>query len=261
MTPNTNGCLIGVSLGPGDPELLTCRAFKLLQGNYHWTYPVRKPGGDSYALAIARRAGLKPPPAHTPLVFPMTSDPTRLAKAWLTAAQAVLEILYRGEDVAFLVEGDASTYATFGHLARSVAALDATIRIETVPGVASFSAAAARLGMPLADTDEAIAILPAGYGTAQAEQLLEHFDTLVLLKIKPMLEPFIAWLCSRNLLAHAHLVEKVGMPEERIVHDVAALQGETVHYLSLLLVRNPRRTRQQPVRGCRPQPAVAGAGG
>jgi precorrin-2/cobalt-factor-2 C20-methyltransferase len=191
----------------------------------------------------------------------MTSDATRLAKAWLAAAQSVLEILHRGEDVAFLVEGDASTYATFGHLARSVGAIDPTIRIETVPGVASFSAAAARLAMPLADSDEAIAILPAGYGTAQAEQLLEHFDTLVLLKIKPMLDPFITWLSRRNLLAHAHLVEKVGMPEERIVHDVAALQGETVHYLSLLLVRNPRRTRQQPVRGCRPKPAVAGTAG
>ncbi|MGF1616124.1 MAG: precorrin-2 C(20)-methyltransferase [Gammaproteobacteria bacterium] len=258
--PNTNGGLIGVSLGPGDPELITRRAYRLLQSQYHWTYPVRKLGGNSYALNIARRAGLEPPRGHTPLVFPMTSDPTRLASAWLTAAEALIEILHRGEDVVFLVEGDASTYATFGHLARSVAALEPNVRIEAVPGVTSFSAAAARLAMPLADSDEAIAILPAGYGIAQAERLLEHFDTLVLLKIKPVLDSFIAWLSRRKLLAHSHLVERVGTPEERIVRDIATLQGETVHYLSLLLVRNPRRIHPQPIRGCRPKSAMAAAG-
>lgn len=245
------GTLYGVSLGPGDPGLITRRAWELLHGDPLWTYPVRKKNGDSYALDIARRAGLAIPETATALQFPMTHDTTILARYWLTAAQTVLRLLETGRNVCFLVEGDASTYSTFGHLARTLAALDETASIETIPGVSAYHAAAARLDMPLADTDDAIAIIPAAYGIATIETLLNEFDTLVLLKVKPLLDDIITLLERRGLLEHARFIEKVGAPEERAVTDVAALRNTKVNYLSLLLVRNPNRTRGELARGCR----------
>lgn len=254
---NRYGTLFGVSLGPGAPGLITRRAWELLQQDAYWTYPVRGSSSESYALGIARTAGLRPPTGHEPLVFPMTHDREKLAKHWLRAAATVLEPLRRGEDVMFLVEGDASTYSTFGHLARTVVGLDDRATAETVPGVSSFHAAAARLEMPLAETDEAVAVIPAGYGIPTIDRLLDNFDTLVLLKVKPLLDDIIDLLEERGLLAHAAFVEKTGTPEERVVRDLASLRNTTVNYLSLILVKNPERERGPMARGCSKKPRVS----
>lgn len=253
------GHLTGVSLGPGDPGLITRRAWEALQSNAHWTYPVRKAGADSFALAIARRAGLSVPVRHTPLVFPMTHDAQILAKYWLAAAQTVLAMLEGGVDVNFLVEGDASTYSTFGYLARTVRALDENAVIETLAGVSAYHAAAARLGVTLAGNDESVAIIPAAYGVDVIERLLHDFDTLVLLKIKPLLDELITLLERHDLMPHARFVEKVGAPDERVVDEVITLRGAKVNYLSLMLVRNPHRIRGELQRGCRKKISVLGS--
>lgn len=252
------GCLYGLSLGPGEPGLITRRAWELLQGTGVWAYPVRKWDGDSFALDIVQRAGLAVPETAFPLCFPMTHNPEVLAKHWLAAAQTVLEHLTQGRDVCFLVEGDASTYSTFGHLARTVSALDPAVHVEVIAGVTSYQAAAAHLGVALADADDTLAILPAGYGIHTIDHLLDEFDALVLLKVKPLLDDIIALLARRGLLEHARFVEKVGCPEERTVHDLSQIRGETVNYLSLLLVHNPHRAKGEPLRGCRKKPPREG---
>jgi precorrin-2/cobalt-factor-2 C20-methyltransferase len=246
------GTLYGASLGPGDENLITRRVWALLQRtDTCWAYPIRRKGADSHALQIVLRAGLTLPNEHTPLIFPMTHDSDILAGYWHRAAETVLEQLHNGNDVVFLVEGDASTYSTFGHLARTVKALDATINIETIAGVSSFNAAAATLSFPLADTDETIAIIPASYGITMIERLLADFDTLVLLKVKPLLDDILDLLERRDLLNHAAFIEKVGTPDEHIEHEVIKLRGEKVNYLSLFLIKNPNRTRGEMIHGCR----------
>ncbi len=249
------GTLYGVSLGPGDPNLITRRAWALLQrDDAHWTYPVRGKEHESFALTIAKAAGLKVPAAGEALVFPMTHDRHKLETAWSQAAERVLRVLYRGTDVLFLVEGDASTYSSFGYLAGAVSELDADIAVETVAGVTSFSASAARLRMPLADLDDRMAILPAGYGVETIDHLLNEHDTLVLLKVKPLLDDIIDLLERRGLLEHAAFIERTGTPEERVVRDIRSLRGARVNYLSLLLVKNPYRERGPMIRGCAKKP-------
>ncbi len=250
----SQGVLYGVSLGPGNPDLITRRSWALLQEDSVWAYPKRNPNSDSYALDIVLRAGLTLPERHLPLIFPMTHDAEKLAKYWLRAAEQVLEKLHAGEDVLFLVEGDASTYSTFGHLARTVGALDEAIEIETIAGVSSFNAAAARVQMPLADVDDTVAIIPAGYGLGVIAHMLDEFDTLILLKVKPLLDDVIELLRERQLIEHARFIEKAGSPHERVVYDVASLHGEKVNYLSLMLIKNPNRKRGEIMRGCRQKP-------
>jgi len=251
------GKLIGASLGPGDPELITRRAWAALQSGARWLYPVKKAEESSYALAIVERGGIAVPADAVELVFPMTRDAEILAKAWARAATQTVELLASGRDLVFLVEGDASTFATFGHLARVVRELAPEVEVETIPGVSSFAAAAASTGVTLAEEDETFAIIPAAYGVEVINHLLDEFDTLALLKVKPLLDEVIDLLERRELLATSVFIEKVGSPEERIVRDVASLKGEKVNYLSLLLVQNPKRVRGELRRGCRKRQVAA----
>ena len=252
------GKLIGASLGPGDPELITRRAWAALQSGARWLYPVKKAEESSYALAIVERGGIAVPADAVELVFPMTRDAEILAKAWARAAVQTVALLEEGRDLVFLVEGDASTFATFGHLVRVVRELVPAVDVETIPGVSSFAAAAASTGVTLAEEDETFAIIPAAYGVEVINHLLDEFDTLALLKVKPLVDEVIDLLEERDLLATSVFIEKVGSPDERIVRDVASLKGDKVNYLSLMLVQNPKRVRGELRRGCRKrQEAVA----
>lgn len=253
----TFGKLIGASLGPGDPELITRRAWAVLQSGARWLYPVKKAEESSYALSIVERGGIAVPGDAVELVFPMTRDAEILAKAWARAATQTVELLAEGRDLVFLVEGDASTFATFGHLARVVRELVPGIEVETIPGVSSFAAAAATTGVTLAEEDETFAIIPAAYGVEVINHLLDEFDTLALLKVKPLVDEVIELLEQRELLSTSVFIEKVGSPDERIVRDVASLKGEKVNYLSLMLVQNPKRVRGELRRGCRKRKEAA----
>lgn len=252
-----SGRLYGVSLGPGDPQLITRRAWQLLQrSDAIWTYPVRSLRKESYALDIVVRSGMPLPAQHQALLFPMTHDAEKLARHWLKAAETVLAKLQTGQDVLFLVEGDASTYASFCYLARVLRELDSAAKIEIVPGVTSFNAACAQLQIPLSEQDDTIAIVPAAYGIDAVENMLDDFDTLVLMKVKPLLDDLIVLLERRGLLQHSRFIEKAGSPVERVIHDVAQLKGQTVNYLSLLLVKNPHRQRGEMIRGCRKKTTI-----
>lgn len=247
------GTLWGVSLGPGAPGLITRAAWAALQRrDTVWVYPARSGKTPSYALDIVTRAGLVPPADHAQLLFPMTHDGEKLARAWLKAAHTVLPWLQAGRDVLFLVEGDASTYATFGHLARTLRALDADLPLQVIAGVNSFTAACADVGEPFAEQDDTVAIVPAAYGVSAVERLLHDFDTLVLMKIKPLLDELLTWLEDKGLLAHAHFIERVGAEDERRLSgaDLLALRGQRVSYLSLLIVKNPHRVRGERIKGC-----------
>ena len=258
MTSSSHiGRLIGASLGPGDPELITRRAWAVLGSGARWLYPVKKAEESSYALSIIERGGLPVPDDAVALIFPMTRDAGILAKAWARAAEQTVALLAEGRDLVFLVEGDASTFATFGHLARVVREHLPQLEVVTIPGVSSFAAAAAATGVTLAEEDETFAVIPANYGIEVINHLLDEFDTLALLKVKPMMDEVVNLLEQRELLASSVFVEKVGAPDERIVRDVAGLKGEKVGYLSLLLVQNTKRMRGELRRGCRQRQAGA----
>jgi len=251
--PGRIGTLYGVSLGPGDPGLITRHAWALLQRrDTVWTYPARSTKTASYAFDIVERSSVPPPATHQSLLFPMTHDEEKLLRSWHRAADTVLPVLRAGQDVLFLVEGDASTYATFGHLARTVRALDDRVRVEVVAGVNAFTAACATVGQPLAEQDDAVAIVPAAYGISALDRLLGDFDTLVLLKVKPLIDDLFDWLTLRGLLAGASFIERCGAPDERVLRgaEMLGLRGTKVSYLSLMLVSNPHRVRGERIKGC-----------
>ena len=149
-------------------------------------------------------------------------------------------------------EGGAVDAAPLGRLLVAMRPYFDFVILDTAAGMgAPFTAAAAATGLPLAEEDETLAIIPAAYGTGVIDHMLDEFDTLILLKVKPLLDEVLELLDRRGLLATSCFIEKVGSPEQRIVRDLASLKGETVNYLSLLLVQNPKRQRGELRRGCR----------
>ena len=110
--------------------------------------------------------------------------------------------------------------------------------------------------------------MPAAYGVSAVDRLLTDFDTLVLMKVKPLMDDLINWLTLRELLPHTQFIERVGAPDERSVNgvDLPALRGTKVSYLSLMIVKNPHRIRGERIKGClkktspAPLPAVDGNG-
>ncbi|HIJ82771.1 MAG TPA: precorrin-2 C(20)-methyltransferase [Magnetococcales bacterium] len=234
----SKGRLVGVSLGPGDPELLTRAAWTALETAQCWAWPVVREGAESYALSILKRTPLVPPAQSLPLVFPMTLDRAILTHHWQQAARTILDVLALGVDVHFLVEGDASFYATYRHLERVVRELDPHVESRVIPGVASPLAAASLSGRSLCDGDETVAVIPATVGMEAIAAVLDRFQVLVLMKVRPVLQPLLLLLEQRQIVHKAVFVERAGAPEQQVIHDVSTLKGRDVHYLSLMIIHN-----------------------
>lgn len=251
------GTFYGIGMGPGDPELLTRKAFRLLNTVPVIFYPSCGGKADGFALDIlqgvfaegnggAANGGMDLPSMVQgssvlarcqPLSTTMVRGADTVRPHWADAAEHVAAVLRNGQDAAFITEGDPALYSTFVYLQVALAERFPEARIEIVPGVSSISAAAARTLFPLALGEERIAILPATYDPMFLERALEIFDTIVLLKVNRVLDQLIAILERHGLLREAVLVERCGTPRERVVRDIGSLRGQRMNYFSLLLVR------------------------
>jgi precorrin-2/cobalt-factor-2 C20-methyltransferase len=239
MTPGT---LYGVGVGPGAPDLVTLRALAVLRRAPVLALPRGSDHGASIAWQIVRPVlGDVPGQERLLLTFPMTKDPARLQPAWDRAFAAIGERLCRGRDVAFATEGDPSLYSTFIYLAREAPRRWPGVAIEVVPGVSSVTAVPAVTGVPLADGQERIAIIPATYGLADLTALLRGFDTIVLMKIGPEMPRIIAALEDLGLLGSAVYVSKATMGEQRIVRDLRQLPPGREDCFAMVVVSRKQR--------------------
>ncbi|BAM00429.1 MULTISPECIES: precorrin-2 C(20)-methyltransferase [Caldilinea] len=241
---DTTSFLTAVGLGPGDPEWITVKAVRAIEQARVVFAPRSRDGDASLALRIAE-PWLRPEQPIIELALPMTRDPDLLTPAWEAAADQIAAALTPGTRGVYLLLGDPLLYGTFTYLWRELAQRHPHIQVSVVPGVTSFAAAAARAGVVLATTSERVAILPASYETdaASLQRLLADFETVILMKVGNVLPRVLDALETLGLLDAAVYVERVGMPEERIVENLHTLRGETTPrpYLSLLIVRRSHR--------------------
>jgi precorrin-2/cobalt-factor-2 C20-methyltransferase len=231
----TKGVLFGVGVGPGDPELLTLRAARVL-GRVDAVFAASSSKNDySLALSIAR-SHLCPKAQVRHLPFPMTRDAKNLAAAWKDNAGQVLEILHAGRDAAFLTLGDPMIFSTFIYLFRAVLALDANIRVEIVPGVTSFQQAAAKSGTPLAESGESLLVLSGVNASEDLARQMKDADNAVILKAYRNFSAIRDWLASENLDRDAVFASCLGLEGEHLVRGLDELPANP-HYLSLVLVK------------------------
>ncbi|GAB7387063.1 precorrin-2 C(20)-methyltransferase [Bacillaceae bacterium] len=231
------GTLYGVGVGPGDPELLTVKAYRVLKESPVIAYPKKRKGSRSYAHGIVEAFVDPREKEMLGLVFPMTKDREALEKEWRKTVAAVWERLRQGKDVAFVTEGDPLLYSTFIHMMRLMKEWHPEVEIKTVPGISSINGAAARLGLPLADGDEQIAIVPAtDDGQRMRKALLEN-DCVVFLKVAKVIDLLVTLLQELDLVEKAFVVTKATSAEEVVWTDVTQLAGMELEYLTLMVVR------------------------
>jgi len=231
------GTLYGVGVGPGDPELITVKAFRLMKECPVIAYPKKRMGGKSYALEIAEMYLDTAEKEMLGLIFPMTKEKSVLEKEWCKTVEACWSRLKDGLDVAFLTEGDPNLYSTFIHMARLMQERYPEVPIRTVPGISSVLGAAAQLGLPLADGDEQVAIVPATDDREAMKKAIEEHDTVLFLKVAKVIDLMIDVLEELGLTDKASVVTKVTSPYETVWRDVRSLKGQDLEYLTLMAVK------------------------
>lgn len=226
-----NAAFYAVSVGPGDPELLTVKALRAIAACPVIAAPQTR-DGRMLALEITRGAADLAGKTILPLAFSMSRDPAVRQTAHREAADRVCAHLAAGQSVAMLNLGDASVYATASYLAALVQA--AGYPVQVVPGVTSFCAAAARLGEPLVSDEETLHVLPGG----QAAEALAWPGTKVLMKSGRQLPEVLAQLRDVGRLDKAALVCNCGLPGEAIYPNLAEnAPAEDGGYFATLLLR------------------------
>lgn len=225
-----NGVLYGVGVGPGDPELLTLKALRLLREADVVAAP--DTGGESHtALSIVAKHIQGKPILYCSA--PMTRDPERLERAWQESADAICTRLEEGKTVVFITLGDPTIYSTYLYIHRKV--LSRGFRGELVPGVPSFCAAAAKLNVSLCEGEERLLIVPASHGGL--EESLSVPANKVLMKSGRQLKELKETLAQRGELENASLVVNCGLPGERIEPELSQADPET-GYFSIVLVKS-----------------------
>ena len=214
--------LYGIGVGPGDPELLTLKAIRILEKANVIACPA-KDGKPGVAFDIARQAcpviGNK---EILSLEFPMKKE--GLDEAHEKAAEQITEKLKSGSDVAFITLGDTSFYSSFYYIADKVA--KAGFAAEVISGIPSFCAVSAALAVPLALGDDPVLISPGEY---------RPFDgTQVIMKAGRKLKELKAEISREG--KSVYLVENCGLPDERVYKSFEEIP-DTVGYFSMLIVK------------------------
>ncbi len=219
------GILYGVGVGPGDPELITMKAVRLIRACDVIAVP-HKEKERCFALRIASAA--VPEIEAKPILeidMPMTRDRDLRERAYAEGASLLIRELDAGKTVVFLTLGDPMVYSTYGYLHARVCAKGYDAQL--VPGVTSFCAASAALGETLCADREALHILPGG---ASAEEALHLSGTKVFMKGE--LSALKAAIAKRDLCVRA--VENCGTPQQTVYADASALPDDASYYTVLI---------------------------
>ena len=217
-----NGTFYGIGVGPGDPELLTLKAARLIRSCDVLAIPHRDPE-KCFAYRIA--CGAVPEAKDKPILcvdMPMTHDKQLREAAYEAGAAAIINVLTEGKTVVFVTIGDPSVYSTFAYL--SAKTLAEGYDVQWVPGVPSFCAAAAALNIPLCTDREELHILP---GSIHAENALAYPGTKVFMKGE--LGPLLDAIEQGGKTAQA--VENCGTENERLYRTAGEIPKDAGYYL------------------------------
>ncbi|MEM9441099.1 MAG: precorrin-2 C(20)-methyltransferase [Pseudomonadota bacterium] len=224
------GRLIGVGVGPGDPDLITMKAIKVLRNAPAVAY-ISANGRPSMARYIAAQY-LGGSAKEIKITLPMHPSSEIADAAYGEGASRISADLEQGRDVAVLCEGDPLFYGSFGHL---LDRLRGKYPVEIVPGVSSVMAAAAAAEQPLAYAAEAFSVLPATMSEDGLSTRLKASDAAVIMKLGRHLEKVRSVLEKQGLMERAIYVERVTGPEQKVM-PLSELDHADTPYFSLILV-------------------------
>ena len=249
----TSGCLYGVGVGPGDPELLTVKAWRLIRDADVISFLTNE-RGVSQALEIAAgpvaQAGMLQ--IRLPIAVSMQTERDAINQAYDRGAERIAAELRAGRDVVFLCEGDPLFFGSFSYLLERLRDLfDNTfdsnsvnrnessgeaLRCEVVPGISSVNAAASVLQQPLLTQRQSFAVVSGRHSDAQILQALREHDAVVIMKAGQARPRILKLLAQAGRSGDARYLEYIGRDNEMRVDDVTELDAEAGPYFSLFVV-------------------------
>lgn len=231
------GMFYGIGVGPGDPELLTLKAVKVLGGVSH-VFAASSSKND-YSIAHSIVAGHLP--AGVPvdqLDFPMTYNSESLEDAWCSNCEKITRILLQGKNVAFVTLGDPLTFSTFIYIMRKIEKRLPEVEIKIIPGITSFQAAAACACLPLAEGEEALTVMSMAKGESRLKDVVGFSENVVLMKTYRHFPQILSQISREGLKEHCCLVSRCGLEGEMVERDFEKLSKiEQPHYLSLMIIK------------------------
>jgi precorrin-2/cobalt-factor-2 C20-methyltransferase len=229
------GKIYGVSLGPGDPELITLKGWKTLQQVDKIYYPASLQEGvvRSYSLSILEQYALQDKILQ-PVILEMSHNREYNLKAYTKAFDEIRADVENGLQVAFVSEGDISFYSTFIYILEQIRAHQ--LPLEIIAGVPSFLLATAAHQQPLALLQEKIAIIPLLKSREVLEDHLQKFETVVLIKVRGALA-YIAPLIAANKAVMLY-GEKLGTPAQYLSNTISSLETRDLPYFSLVILKS-----------------------
>lgn len=233
-----NGSLIGVGVGPGDPDLVTLRGLRVVREADEVFVPVDDPGEIGRAETVLR-SHLRPGGIRR-LLFSPSGDEQARAKNWERAAREVAVPLGQGKRCAFATIGDPNVYSTFTYLARAVRKIVPKAQIETVPGITAMQDLASKGGTVLLEGDERLALLPFTAGRTLLKEALAGFETVVCYKGGNRLTEVLGAAEEAGRLDGAIYGSRLGMEGEE-VRAAEEMIGKQGTYFSTVIFTGRRR--------------------
>lgn len=237
------GTFYVVGVGPGDPQLMTLKATRILENCDTWFVPSAFENGGSMALKIVEGAVASRGKKILSHRFPMiqvqrgkTPD-AEVQSAWNEAAKTIMEYLGSGRDVVFPTLGDPAIYSTGFYVCETLQKYGAPFNLEIIPGVSAIGATSATSAMPLCLGDERLVVIPATFEGEKIKELLALCDVAVFMKVYKVMDKLVALLEDLGLVDNAVLVEKCSLDDQKVWTDVRQAVGEKIHYFSTMVVR------------------------
>lgn len=222
------GKLFGVGVGPGDPELLTLKAVRLIKENNIVAVP-GETKAESIAYKIVKKAIVEIESKEIIAIpMPMTKDEKKLSQSHQEGAETIIKYLENGENVVFLTLGDPTIYSTYMYIHGIVGYRG--YETEIISGITSFCAASARLNESLVEKSEMLHIVPSSYGVEEALLLK---GTKVLMKAGKKMNKVKEALQKKG--CKITMVENCGMENEKIFRRPEEINN--VGYYSLIIVK------------------------
>jgi precorrin-2/cobalt-factor-2 C20-methyltransferase len=229
----TQGQLYGLGLGPGDPELVTLKALRLLRAAATIVYPAPQ-GGGSFARSIVAD-WIVPTQNEIAIDFPMRPGPPP-ADIYDRAAATIAGELDQGRDVAFLCQGDPFFYGSFAAIFTRLAP---RYRVGVVPGVSSLTACAAAAATPLVQRDECLTVIPATLPEDELVRRLAGCESAAIIKLGRHAGKIVEVLARLGLLDGAVYVERASQARQRVAR-LAEVDPASVPYFAMALIRGNR---------------------
>ena len=227
---NRKGVLHGIGVGPGDPELLTLKAHRILTAASVVAYPAPD-DGESFARAIV--AGfLNADQTEIPIVIPMRVERFPAAAIYDAAAEEIAGYLAAGEDVVVLCEGDPFFYGSFMYLFER---LSDRFACEIVPGVSSLTASAAALQRPLAARNDVLTVLPGPLPDETLRARIEASDAVAIIKVGRHFARIRSLIEAMGLMAKAGYLERVTLSNQQVL-PLSGCDAGKAPYFSMILI-------------------------